>query len=269
MNDTTKNIVESLTTMLENQQVASVHNEESIPYLVLRQDQRVHDIEKLMPYPARKRGIFCFTRAESFCRYVNEQKIPATRIFATDGKFIAVLDFHEQADDGPSWMEHRAVYTPALSQEWLLWTGNDKKQMSQREFSQFLEDNLDHIDRNTTTDLVEMVRHFEANSSVEFRSSELAENGNYSLSFVQTTQTKAGQKGAVELPRGFTLIIPAYEGGSPLPLQARLRFSINEGKLRLWYELHRAKQVLQQHTEDTVQFIATQTEIPPFYGTPA
>lgn len=236
------------------------------PFLILHQDQKVENIESTLLRPVRKTGNPQFVRTESFTTYANEHKTDSTRIYVTGPQqFIAVLDHH---GENPDWGQHRATLNLKLSPEWLLWTGSDKKKFGQREFGTLIEDNLYDIVEPASAELLEMVRQFEATSTVEFKSAERDDRGNFSISYVQTIVSRAGQKGQVELPRSFTLRIPAFEDEEPMPLLAKLRFDIGGGKLALWYELQKVQRILQDHTEAVIDSIIDKTQITPFYGTP-
>lgn len=235
------------------------------PYLILNDGQSVEEMEKILLVPSRKRGNPIFSRADSFTRYVNEHKTDATRIYTIGTTFIAVLDHHGKE---PGWAEHKATFNMKLTNQWLLWTGQDKKRLNQKDFGTLIEDNLRDITAPVSAELLEMVRQFEATSTVEFKSFERGDNGNFGLSYIQTVQSRAGQKGTVELPKGFTLTIPAFEGSDPREIQSKLRFDISSGKLMLWFELQHVQEVLELHTIAAVDEITKETGIEPFYGQP-
>lgn len=251
--------------LLERNASARVTEEGARPYLILNTNQQVKDVEFLLPTPTRKTGNPAFTRSESFCRYVTEHKDDGSRIYLNGTTFIAVLDHHQ---DNARWGQHRATYTTKFSPQWLLWTSQNTKKLNQKDFGLLIEDNLKDITAPVSAELLEMVRHFEATRTVEFQSYKRGENGNFSLSYVQTTQSRVGQKGDMELPLGFTLSIPAFEGGISADLQARLRFDISDGHLVLWYELQHVAEIIESLTKALVDEITKSTGISPFYGTP-
>jgi len=88
------------------------------------------------------------------------------------------------------------------------------------------------------------------------------------LSFQKIVQARAGEKGEVDLPPTFQISIPCFMGGIMLPMQAKLRFEISESdkKLKLWYELQKVQQLVQEHTKKVVEHVAKATGIEPFYG---
>lgn len=267
MKDSNDKDIQAIQSLIEDAQVARQVDPLSRPYVIRRDNQIVESVEHLLSHPTRKMANPSFRRSESFIRYVNEQKLPETRIYCQERALIAVFN-HHQVDGAAGWGDHRATYTMTESAEWKLWTSKNGQRFIQKDFGQFIEDNLQDVADPPSADLVEMVRQFEATSTVEYKSFDRGTDGNFSVSYVQTTQNKAGQKGQVELPRQITIAIPAFEGGQREPILAKLRFDIGGGRLTLWYELQRIQQVLDRHIAAVVASVATETEIEPFYGTP-
>lgn len=267
MNEIKDHDIKSMADLIENQQLPREPDGGGMPFVLLREDQRVEDVEKLSLFPSRKKGTASFTRSESFNRFVNAYKDEDSRIYASGRSVVAILN-HFSAKS-PDWGDFRAAYNFPESAQWALWSGSNGKKFNQKQFGQLIEDNLADIVSPTSADLLDMVRQFEATSSVEYKSFDRGDNGNFSVSFVQTTQSKAGQKGQVELPRSFTLHIPAFDGGEAHPLVAKLRFDISGGQLCLWYELQQVQAAIDRHIESVLADIESSTGIKPFYGTPA
>lgn len=251
--------------------VAAQLESESIdgtPFIVVGNDQHVEDLSRFSEFPARKKGLFAFSRCESFTRFVNEHKTNLSRVYVPNPQcIIAVINHAGGATDGADWGDFRAQYNTVHSPEWMAWTRNDKAKKTQKEFCEFIEDNGKDI--SDRTDMLELVRTLQIESQVDFKTYEKGDNNNTSLQFTRTSTTKAGQKGEVELPDRFEIKIQCFDGGPVLPIAAKLRFEINEGKLKLWYELQQVQRILTQHTELVVAEIEKATAIKPFYGTPA
>lgn len=237
---------------------------ESIPYVIIGKDQQVQGLEHLLPWPVRKQGSPSFRRLQSFITYVNEHKSEGSRIYViSNTNIVAILDHHGEM---PQWGQHRPSYACQNSLEWGTWTKQDRAKMSQKDFCEFIEDNSEDIVGRT--DMVELIRSLQINANVDYKSYERGDNGNCALSFVKTTNSRAGEKGEVELPATFIINIPAFEGGVKSNITAKLRFEFADTKLRLWYELQKLQKILNAHTEAVVQQIATATKIVPFYGQP-
>jgi len=255
--------IKSVAELVTSAQTATSVGDGGKPFVILNDNQNVQDVEHMLARPTRKTGCPTFVRAQSFMDYVNDHKSEASRIYTTGSTLTAVFDHHWTE---PGWGEHRASYSMRSSLEWQAWTGKDRQKMAQKEFCEFIEDN--NADIVGRTDMVELVRTLQVNSSVDFKSFERGDNGNASLMFIKTTQSKAGERGEVELPPTFQIGIPAFEGGEKKLLTAKLRFDIGDGKLRLWFELQHVQRTLNEHVDAVVATVAKGTGINPFYGTP-
>jgi uncharacterized protein YfdQ (DUF2303 family) len=60
-----------------------------------------------------------------------------------------------------------------------------------------------------------------------------------------SVETKGG---TMKVPDCFTLKLPVFLGGVVYQVDARLRYRINDGKLLIWYDLHRPHKVVEAAT---------------------
>lgn len=245
------------------------HDIHGSPVLVLQNSQHLEILTNLLPHPPRKQSSPVFQQSESFIRYVNEQKTDASRIYLQgDSELLAIFDHHETVAQGglAGWGQHRALFRARHSLQWANWYNENRKKLYQKEFCEFIEDN--RADIMEETDMVELVRNFQANSSVAYEGYEQGD-GSVHLSFQKIVNARAGQKGEIEVPQTFKICIPCFDGGASLEMVAKLRFEIcdSDKKLKLWYELQKVQQILKAHTALIVADVAKKTGINPFYGT--
>lgn len=257
--------IQSIAELVRAAQTAETFGTGGKPCVIISTDQRVECVEHLLARPARKTGNPQFVRCDSFVRYVNEHKNDGSRIYVSGAMCLtAVLDHHA---DQPEWGQHRSTYAIKHSLEWHTWVAKNGVKMTQKDFCEFIEDNAKDIAGRS--DMVELIRTLQVNSSVDYKSFERGDNGNCSLMFVKTSSAKAGEKGEIDIPALFTIQIPAFEGGEAKPpIVAKLRFDMSDAKLKLWYELQHLQQILNLHTDAVVGTLAQATGIAPFYGTP-
>src|SRR5690348_8798675 len=120
-----------------------ITNHQGTPCIVIPSDAKLENLEFLLPKPARKRGNATLTEAESFAAYVNAHKTGDTAIFAsvfdTGASFQAIIDFHGKSE--PAWGDHKASFSLLPTVEWSRWMEKNKKEMSQMQFCEFLEEN--------------------------------------------------------------------------------------------------------------------------------
>ena len=246
----------------------------SQPYLILKEDQKVEDLERLLPHPVRKRNTVSIDRADSFIRYVKAHQITgATAIYqgstsAGDLQFKAIIDDHETGDKGQAnWQQHKVYFTPKLSREWCIWNKSNECDISQEQFAQFIERNMPDIADPAGSTLLEIVRTLESKKNVNFRSGIRLDNGDFSIQYEETSTAKAGEKGTLDIPQTIILSIPVYEGGAPYAIEARFRYRINEGRLRMWYELVRIQDI-RDHADNRIseEISAGLPEVPLYHG---
>ena len=244
------------------------------PYLILKDNQKVEDLERLLPHPARKRDTVSIDRADSFIAYVKAHQITgATAIYqyatnAGDLQFKAIIDDHETGEKGQAnWQQHKVHFTPKLSREWRIWNEVNERDVSQEQFAQFIERNMPDIADPAGSTLLEIVRTLESKKNVNFKSGIRLDNGDFSIQYEETSTAKAGEKGTLDIPQIITLSIPVYDGGAPYAIEARFRYRINEGRLRMWYELVRIQDI-RDHADNLIsqQISAGLPEVPLYHG---
>jgi uncharacterized protein YfdQ (DUF2303 family) len=229
---------------------------DGVPFVLLSDGLAAVDVEKFLPSPTRKRGSVAIRDAASFIEYVKSFAESSTLVFANigDRTITAVVDYHE-AKGSARWGQHRAVLTCLLTEDWKRWMAVNKKPMSQVDFAQFLEDNLPNIAEPAGGTIVEIAKTLEAKKSVNFASSIRLENGEHQLTYEETV-TGSAQKGTVLIPSSFTLGLEPFEGAGLYRLDARFRYRIDSGVLKMWVDLIRPEAVVEDAFKKTRQQIA-------------
>jgi uncharacterized protein YfdQ (DUF2303 family) len=229
---------------------------DGIPF-VLRDATVVREsVEDLLLHPLLKRATVAIRDAASFIAYVKAFAEGSTLIFANlgDRTVTAIMDYHEPT--GPArWGRHRAQLTCLLTEDWKRWIAANKKSMSQIDFAQFLEDNVPNIAEPAGGTVVEIARTLEAKKAVNFSSSIRLDNGEHQLLY-EETMTGTAQKGTVLIPSTFTLGIEPFEGAGLYRLDARFRYRIDSGAVKMWVDLVRPEAVIEDAFKRTRQQIA-------------
>jgi uncharacterized protein YfdQ (DUF2303 family) len=232
------------------------------------------DADRLAARPRRKAGRPIFYTAESFGRYVAEHRVPGTAIYANvqGPGVVALIDGHvpmADAGDEPGWGEHRPALALRHTPEWMRWAGQDNVMLDQQAFAEHLELGQGEIVDPPAASMVELAKTFEANTKVQFREAVVLESGERKLLFDQTISAKAGEKGDITIPREFTVGVAPYEGTDRFRVVCRLRYRIEEGRLRIGYSMVRPEAVLEEAFRDIVTEIEALTELRAFAGTPS
>jgi uncharacterized protein YfdQ (DUF2303 family) len=178
---------------------------------------------------------------------------------------------NDNGADAPKWRDHRCTFAPALSVEWKRWTGSDKKQMTQADFSTWLEENQGDVrsvnGSPSGADVLAMALAFEATSDKRVKSHVNLQNGGVQFEYVldETKDTRT----SMEVFRRFTLALPVFDGSSDAyPVEARLKYRDNSGKVMFWYELIRPDRAFKTAVQSALDQIKDATGFMLLHGSP-
>lgn len=247
-----------------------------VPYVLLPNNCHIEDLERLLPAPTRKRADVSVTATDSFIAYAKKHgsldecviysQVDAERSLCT---LRAVMN--DNGADEPHWRDHRCTFAPALSIEWKRWTEKNGKQMSQVEFATWLEDNQGDVravnGSPSGADILTLAQAFEANSDKRVKSHVNLQSGGVRFEFVddETKDTRT----SMEMFRRFTLALPVFDGSTDAyPVEARLKYRDNQGKVTFWYELIRPDRAFKTAVQSSLDKIKADTGFMLIYGTP-
>lgn len=242
------------------QQIGQPIVTEAIHYAIVPNGSKVESLFALQ-YPHGKLSDHIVQKislrdGKSFMKYVEDFRIPTTRIFAEPkaAAFTAVMDYHN-AGAGPEFASHRAEFIMSLDERWRVWAGSDQKSFGQEAFAEFIEDNVLDISRPDGATMIEVARDLVAKSDMNFASKVTPQNGQVQFSY--TEQVTAGVKGGtLDVPESFVIRIPVFFGEVPVEITARLRFRIQSGKLSFFYKLNQPQQKVDEAFRKSVDDIA-------------
>jgi uncharacterized protein YfdQ (DUF2303 family) len=232
---------------------------------------RVLDLEDLQERPRRVRGEAVLRDPESFAAYVNRHRDLDSTLWADRdrGTVRAVLDDHQKQDGDeplPRWGAHRATLQLKQTEDWAHWLKLDGQFVDQVRFAEHLDDGAAAIVTPSAAEMIALAQEFTAKRSVNFLSGAVVQSGDVSLSYEETTQARAGQKGSIDIPDSIHLMLAPWEGCPEYELVARFRYRIKDAGLVLGYRLVRADRVLSEAFTAVLQRITTDVEITPYLG---
>ncbi len=249
--------------------------------------------DEYLPKPERRRGTVAALSLASFNDIVARFKSPESVVFAKPDAVLpeltAVFDFHPKGPDtkDAGWLQHRAVYAPKLSLEWLAWKAQDGKFMNQMDFAAFLEEhatniivpNLDDPNLKTYGELVQgtyaepnqliaLSRNLEINVNATVRSAARTSTGEITVNYAETHAGADNQP--IRIPNLFVLCIPVFYAGSYVRMVVSLRYRTQPGNGIVWgYLIQNPDAVLQKAFDELVAAAqAANTDVPVFLGTP-
>lgn len=236
-------------------------------------EHRVVSLEDFRSAPSRARGTAHFFTAAGFAAYVNRHKGgPGERVTLwADPRLadlVALLNDHGPNRD-PGWGDHRAALDVRPSPEWELWTKHDGRLMPQDDFAELVEVGAPAIVEPDAATMLELAHTFHATNRVNFRSDRRVESGQVQLTYEETIEAKAGQTGSLEVPTTFALGVAPFDGGAKYRVDARLRYRINEGNLRIGYALLRPDDARREAFAELVAEVEAATELAAWPGLPS
>ena len=288
---------------------------ESVPFLVTIRPDGGHAINSLKPLidemrtrPDRYRGTAQFFDVASFIAHVKRQSMAHSVIFAQTGwpnpAITAVYDYNDPAlvssgwpavgtedepptpvmQDGlPRFGTHRAVYAFPVSKEWTAWTSKSGVKMSQKDFAEFIEDNILDIVAapieslsGLGADLIKAVggRYADAATLVELsrgltvHSADRVKNAtNISSGEVQVVfenEHRDAQGAPLVVPSLFMIGIPVFEGEACYMVAARLRYSVSGGTIGWWFDLFKHQKVAEHAVSASLAMVREETGLPVF-----
>lgn len=232
-------------------------------------------IEKALPHAKRKTGTYVLLDIDSFIKYCVDQNIGSGYIYADPNqrKLTAVFNDYRFTNEQIGWRDHRAVFSPEYTQETAAWLKSNKQVMEQVVFSEFLEDNAADIGAfpgmPTADDLLTVASTLSSKTSIQFNSSRRLDNGQVQLTYNEMIDAKAGAAGTLEIPRSFALALRLFQGDKTgYRLNARLKYRLNNGTVKFWYELDRHERAIEDAFAGYIEKVRAETTFPVLLGKP-
>ncbi|MEU4234158.1 DUF2303 family protein [Nonomuraea sp. NPDC026600] len=235
-------------------------------------------LDRDLARPRRKLGRVVVEDAASFALYYKKHADSGSEVFVDvdAGRITAVLDAHEATpdedldrDESARWGEHQLVLAMHQTDAWKRWIGIDHKMLPQQVFADFIDDNRADIRVPTAADMLELVQHFQTQTSVTFNSATVLNNGNKRLVFTEETTAGAGAKQQLEVPGTLEIGIAPFEDSEPYVVHARFRYRISGGDLLMGIWLDNADDVRRDAVKTVVTSLQKELGITVMRGTPA
>lgn len=242
-----------------------------------------------LPTPQRKQGTTTVEDVGSFESYFRKHADNDTDTYVNIDqlRLTAVLNAH--TPKGPRWGDHRLVLQLRTTRAWAAWTAHDGKWLTQRDFAEHIEERLEDIHEPAAATMLELAQSFQAKTTVKFASGTRLDSGAMNLTWEETTDATAGQKGNIKIPATFKLLLPCLElpvvkadgdgetdsedeskGPVFYAIEARFRYRIERGGgLSIGYLLDDPAAKLRDAVLDVVGQVESALGVGVMRGTPA
>ena len=234
--------------------------------------------------PERTSGTSAHDTVESFIEHVKTFKKDNSVIFASREKLslTALYDYHTASQ--PDNLGHAAKFAPQKSRQLKTWLAGDGKPMSQAEFAAFIENNIldltdapagdvpiyiDIAAKLATTiaspsKLLELARGLSIHESSTAKSHVNPSTGEVILEYTTAHADGKGEK--LKIPGLFMIAVPVFEGGPLYRVLVRLRYRLEAGKVRWWFDIYQIDASIDSAFEDTITKIVSETEVTLYRG---
>lgn len=228
------------------------------------------EVEKAQNIPNRKRGTVQLKDIASLLAYSNDQNAARMGyIYADPDTRTVTAVFNDHRDIGDAgWRDHKASYKAEYTPEFQKWLGKNGASMTQTEFAEFVEDNFADITEPAAQHMLDMATTIQAKTDINFSSAKRLQNGQVQLQYTETIDARAGANGALEIPKEFTLGLRIFKNGGGYRLKARLKYRLNAGTLKFWYELDRPERSIEDAFDGYVAVLREQSGYQVLLGTP-
>jgi len=252
---------------------------EGVPHLLTPEGYTSASLAALLPTPSRKRGTLIIDDTDSFidvakrygslanCNIYLDVDYAKQRINAA-----AIFNDHADGEGEPGWRDHRATFTPRMSEEWKRWLENDRKLLEQAKLAHFMEENIADIATGeglpSGADVLTFVSAMQETRKVKYGSAVNLQNGMVQIEFIEDGDN--GTKGKLDIFRQFAIGLRPFSNGDAYQIKAFLRYRIdrNTGQITFWFELQRPDRVLEDASKAMVEKIKTATGLPVIFGKP-
>ena len=210
-----------------------------VPVLVAPAGYQPHELHHLAERPHRTEADVLVNTAGSFIAYVKKYRRPDTAVFCDleRGRITAVIDYH--SPDQPDWRQHTVRLDCTKTQEFKDWEERNHRGMNQTEFAEFIEDHLEDIVDPPGAQMLEICTTMRFKTKIAFNKAIRLQDGQTQLIYSEDTESGAGAKGELRIPDAIKLGIQVIEDGPHYELEAKFRYRIHDGILKLWYKLMR------------------------------
>ena len=230
----------------------AIRTVEGSTFVVLQSGQNLTDIsdkiERTQDAPNRKRGTVSLHSLESLLEYAADQGAADVGYVYADveGRSITAVFNDNKGPDFAGWRDHRAQFIAELTPEAKRWIENDKNHMTQEKFAEFIEDNFADLAGDQAQTLLEVATTIAAKTGINFSSAKRLDNGETQFVYNETIDATAGANGTTKIPQTFMLGVRLFKGDKTgYAIKARLKYRLNSGALKFWYELDRVERALE------------------------
>lgn len=258
-------------------QIITPNFPDAVPFVVLRDadgHERMEYLRERRDAPVRTTGTYVLNDVASFLEYWDRfADADRSIVYASidPAQFVAVIDHHTDAE--AAYEQHRVLYKLGFSQEWNTWTGASSQPFKgNEEFAEWLENQVPDVVEPAGASLLQIALNMKVNAHASFGNQVNLANGKAEFTYTNAMDgSSTVNSGSVAIPELFTIEIPVFAGieAQKYRIDARFRYRLNSGVLKLWYELVRPHKVLEEAFKDVLGEVTGHIKKAVLFGTTA
>lgn len=218
-------------------------------------------IEKTAATPRRKKGYTNLTDVNSLLVYCLEQAAEKTGYIYADQKDFSITGvFNDARSTTAGWRDHRAIFKAEQTPEFKTWMGMNKKPFGQTEFAEFIEDNFADLQGEDANRLLTVATTIQTSNGINFSSAKRLQDGQTQIMYTEQIDATAGEAGDIKIPKTFALGLRIFQNGEGYKLTARLKFRMNSGAIKFWFELDRPERAIDDAFADYIEKVRAGTK---------
>ncbi len=272
-NTNTSEVLQATETLLALSAAACrVHESDDYMHVVVPKDFKIEDIsksvEKTRLEPHRQTGTVQLKDLASLIQYCVDQDMREVGYIYADPDLRKCTAVFNDQRAGMGWRDFRAEFKAEYTPEFQKWLTKDRQQFGQTEFAEFIEDNMADITEPAASAMLEMATTIQAKTDINFSSAKRLQNGQVQLGYTESIDARAGANGAMEIPKEFALGLRIFKNGDGYKLKARLKYRLNSGSVKFWYELDRVERAVEDAFSGYVTTLREKSGYQVLLGTP-
>jgi len=231
-----------LETQFLNAAATHIHQiDNATPFIAVPRGHELQSAEQFLENPSRIRKSMPVNTPESFIKYFNKFSDDDSLVVLNDDNqsITGFLDYH--STQAPSWCSHQVKYECPKSREWQTWLRFNTQKFDQLGFAEFIEENIKDFAEPSGGELLEIATKFSVIRTAVFNSGVKLQSGEFEFQFSEQNNSK----GTVTVPEKIAIGIAPFHNGTKYRIEARLRYRLRDGELKIWYELIEPQKVLE------------------------
>ncbi len=183
----------------------------------------------------------------------------------------------------PDNLKHRIAYAYPLSDTWKAWIAQNGEMMTQGDFAAWIEDHIADLsspedaekiwlerDLQTTvatpSALIQISRGLQINVEAKVKNVVTLQTGAAQIAFEENHLGGDGKP--LTIPGAFLLQVAPFFGGDVVRVPVRLRYRVMGGVTKWFFSMHRPDLYITQRLKDDIFYVARDTALPVYEGTP-